>query len=73
MTHVTHLGGVTVRSPRGFTHGQGHVLDGALSDGDAVDQLLRGGVHGVHPTHHVLQVHRYLCRDGVTSCSDRMK
>ena len=44
-------------------YGEGHVGDGALGDGDAVDQLLRGGVHGVNPAHHVLQVHgEDLCR-----------
>ena len=55
--HSRYLGGVTVGSPRGLAHGEAHVLHGALGDGDAVDQLLRGGVHGVYPAHHVLQVH----------------
>ena len=48
---------VTVGSSGGLAHGEGHVGDGPLGDGDAVDELLRGGVHGVHPAHHLLQIH----------------
>ena len=48
---------ITIGSSGGLAHGEGHIGDGPLGDGDAVDELLRGGVHGVHPAHHLLQVH----------------
>ena len=53
----TYLGGIAVRRSGLLLHCEGHVGDGALGDGDGVDQLLRGGVHGVHPAHHVFQIH----------------